>query len=409
MATKPWAGTIKNQVPTDFKPSKSDGMAPDANLELEYVFGYRCHDVRNNLFYTHDQKQLVYHCAALGVVYDRATNEQTFFREHNDDIHCLAVHPTKPIVATGQIGRRPRLCVWDYSSKECIMRVTAPLTMGIKTLAFSPDGKYLAASALDDKHEVAVWDWEAPSKAGQPHAPIAHGNGSRANILSLGFNPASNQIIATCVKEVVFMSFSGGVIKGKKGSGWGNTGGETTPSQAFVGDTLFTGLYSGEIAAWSGTSLSKRNKAHGGRVNSLYSSASMPNKLLSGGHDGLVILWAVNGTGLTQEKQFSLKEASIRSMNPAATSCSMSPSGDKIAVGTRGGEIVEFNVTNDEPTVYLRSHFDDELWGLAVHPHKAEVYTFGRDGLLGIWDLKSRRQLKYAKLDTPGDVLAFSN
>ena len=78
-------------------------------------------------------------------------------------------------------------------------------------------------------------------------------------------------------------------------------------------------------------------------------------------------------------------------------------------MGTRGGEIVEFNVASAEPVVYLRSHFDGELWGLAVHPKKAEVFTFGRDGLLGIWDLKTRRQLKYAKLDTPGDVLAFSN
>ena len=174
----------------------------------------------------------------------------------------------------------------------------------------------MAASGLDDKHEVAVWDWEAYPKVGQLHAPLAHGNSSRANILSLAFNPSSDLVIATCVKEVVFMSFMDGVIKGKIGSGWGPTGPETTLSQAFVGDILFTGLFSGDIAAWSGTDLSRRNKAHKGRVNSLYSSNSLPNKLLSGGYDGLVILWAVNGTGLTSEKQFSLKEPSIRSMNP---------------------------------------------------------------------------------------------
>ena len=69
----------------------------------------------------------------------------------------------------------------------------------------------------------------------------------------------------------------------------------------------------------------------------------------------------------------------------------MSPSGNYVCVGTRGGEIVEFNVASGEPTVYLRSHYDDELWGLAVHPSKALVYTLGRDGLLGIWDLTTRR------------------
>jgi WD40 repeat protein len=97
-------------------------------------------------------------------------------------------------------------------------------------------------------------------------------------------------------------------------------------------------------------------------------------------------------------------------MDAKATSvCSKSAGGASILVGTRGGEIIEFDAQTGKPTVYMRSHFDGELWGLAVHPNKAEVYTFGRDGLLGVWDLTTRRQLKYAKLDTPGDVVAFSN
>lgn len=44
--------------------------------------------------------------------------------------------------------------------------ISAPLTKGIKTIAFSPDGKYLAASAMDDYHEIAVFDWQAKPKVG---------------------------------------------------------------------------------------------------------------------------------------------------------------------------------------------------------------------------------------------------
>jgi WD40 repeat protein len=100
----------------------------------------------------------------------------------------------------------------------------------------------------------------------------------------------------------------------------------------------------------------------------------------------------------------------IRSMDAKATSvCRKLTGGDTVLVGTRGGEIVEFDTNTGAPTVYMRSHFDGELWGLAVHPTKAEVFTFGRDGLLGVWDLNTHRQIKYAKLDTPGDVVAFSN
>lgn len=66
MAVKPWKGVIDNSVPSDYKPSKLDGAEPDANLKLEYVYGYRCHDVRNNLRYTNDD-HFIYHTAALGI------------------------------------------------------------------------------------------------------------------------------------------------------------------------------------------------------------------------------------------------------------------------------------------------------------------------------------------------------
>jgi hypothetical protein len=46
---------------------------------------------------------------------------------------------------------------------------------------------------------------------------------------------------------------------------------------------------------------------------------------------------------------------------------------------------------------------------LAVHPTKPEIFTFGRDTLLAIWDLKTRRQIKHCKLSCGGDAIAFSN
>lgn len=73
MAVKPWIGTVKNMVPTGFTPSKNDGNAPEASLELDYVYGYRCHDSRNNLRYTASGK-ILYHTAGVGVVMDSKTN-----------------------------------------------------------------------------------------------------------------------------------------------------------------------------------------------------------------------------------------------------------------------------------------------------------------------------------------------
>ena len=41
--------------------------------------------------------------AAVGIVYNRDRHSQRFYLGHTDDILCLAIHPVKDIVATGQV------------------------------------------------------------------------------------------------------------------------------------------------------------------------------------------------------------------------------------------------------------------------------------------------------------------
>jgi len=50
LAVKPWVGAIK--PPSN--PPQVNNNAPRESLELEYAFGYRCFDTRNNVFYTAD-------------------------------------------------------------------------------------------------------------------------------------------------------------------------------------------------------------------------------------------------------------------------------------------------------------------------------------------------------------------
>lgn len=46
----------------------------------------------------------------------------------------------------------------------------------------------------------------------------------------------------------------------------------------------------------------------------------------------------------------------------------MNDKGD-ILVGSRGGEIFEFRKGEKKPEVRMRSHCQDELWGLATNPN----------------------------------------
>ena len=66
---------------------------------------YRGYDCRNNLFYT-QSGLIVFHVAAVGVVYNRDRHTQRFYSAHTDDILCLAIHPANDFIATGQVGQQ---------------------------------------------------------------------------------------------------------------------------------------------------------------------------------------------------------------------------------------------------------------------------------------------------------------
>lgn len=70
MAIKPWLGAIK--APSDYISSNYDHKKPNIDVELEYVYGYRAKDCRNNLFYKNGS--LYYFAAALGINLDISNN-----------------------------------------------------------------------------------------------------------------------------------------------------------------------------------------------------------------------------------------------------------------------------------------------------------------------------------------------
>lgn len=73
------------------------------------------------------------------------------------------------------------------------------------------------------------------------------------------------------MKEVLFVTFPNNVIQQKKGTNWLKFGGQTTVlSGIYIGNTLLTGVMSGNILEWKGNSISGQRKAHEGPCNALY-------------------------------------------------------------------------------------------------------------------------------------------
>ena len=68
MAVLPWKGAIKE--PTNH-PVPNPSM-PNVEYEMDFVYGYKSEEARQNLFYNHRGKP-VYMTAALGIIFDPKT------------------------------------------------------------------------------------------------------------------------------------------------------------------------------------------------------------------------------------------------------------------------------------------------------------------------------------------------
>lgn len=173
--------------------------APDVSLELQRVYGYNGASkwTRSaNVFIVGTPAdgaplaeaggggglQVAYSAAGTVVVLDEGTRVQRFFRGHDDDVSCLARHPSGLKMVSGQGGRSgPFLAVWDAASMRQLgtcgfvqakrpprpgvaddeLRSVPFYQFAICAAAFEPsEGELLAAVGVDERyHELGVWDW----------------------------------------------------------------------------------------------------------------------------------------------------------------------------------------------------------------------------------------------------------
>ena len=410
---------VSNKVLTEKEViNKADSLeSPDANLELEYIHGYRIIDTRNNLRYN-KEGDIVYHAASVGIVLNQGLNTQKHFFEHLTEIVCLAMHPNMIYAATGDVSPTPKICIWDTITMECLARITGLLNQGISHICFSPDGNYLAASAKDEYHCIVIYDWEKctttsrnvanKSKKSSSEGLIGTGQLTSASILSLLFNPSGDQVIAPAVNELNFISFSGGAITVQKGEyqdaeqGKQRIDKQALLCAAYLGTALITGSFEGKLLVWKGRSLSHYIRAHKGAVNAIWGRPNAAG-IITGGNDGIVYVW---DQSLEKIRVINIAtDKSINSMNPKIRSICEKSDGN-ILIGTRSGDIVE--ITKNNPKVLVRSHYQNELWGLDVNPRKAEYVTLDNNCMLGVWDIITRKQRLVRRLNCGGSAIVFS-
>jgi WD40 repeat protein len=295
MAVKPWEGAVK--PPSNYRFAAGDDDAPDAELDLEFVHGYRCHDVRNNIAYSKDGKNVLYFTAAVGVIHNLEKNAQTFVFENTDDILSMATY--EDLCCTGEIGPRPVLSLWNNLTGQVYGNLIGVLTKGICQIAFDSTGTRLAAIGMDTDHTVVIFDVES-WKAGETHhrpgeepkCVLARGKGPRDKIMHLKWNTFDDKLVIASNRELYFMNVSKNIKKGSnaslslhKGTGWNPKEKCGALCVGFLGDDIITGSVKGQIVRWKGNSWNKTvSGKHTGPVYCCWSSKS--GSFISGGADG---------------------------------------------------------------------------------------------------------------------------
>jgi len=69
------------------------------------------------------------------------------------------------MAATGQIGARPFICLWDSETAELISKISLPKgSLGIKCVAISEDKEYVACVDMSDKIQVHMFKISTKAK-----------------------------------------------------------------------------------------------------------------------------------------------------------------------------------------------------------------------------------------------------
>jgi WD40 repeat protein len=204
---------------------------------------------------------------------------------HTHQVNAVAFSPDGKLLASA--GEDKTIRLWDLASEDHAKN-RIPHRTAFQCLAFAPDGKTLAAG--DAEGRVTVWEVRTGEKRSEFIAD------TRTRISLIGYAPDGRTLAVVPYDSYVTHLWD---VEPKKKeprvSLKGHDGWVAAVAFSPDGATVATSGSDSTIWLWDARSGEARTnlRAHDGRIDCL---AFLGNdRLVSGGHDGTVIVWALAG------------------------------------------------------------------------------------------------------------------
>lgn len=229
---------------------------------------------------------------------------------HSDDIVSLAMTEDRNLVATGQVGLEPMIFVWDASTAERVSLMTLRKgARSVSALAFSPNGKYLAAADMSDDHAVHVFDLESQDNKGKCVELFGKDGkkSDRQKVFMIQWNPNSTEFATVGVKHFCVWTLSSTDLKYKKGAissiktPPGKSMGFSSVAWSKKMSAYLAGGSDGKIYFWKGATIGKNEPAHKKMVSAINvceNENDGSELVISGSSDKTVKVYSNSGTKL---------------------------------------------------------------------------------------------------------------
>lgn len=379
--------------------------APSVSLKLDWVHGYRGKDCRSNIYFL-PTGECIYFVASVVVLYNPDERKQRHYLGHTETVKCLAIHPNRLIVATGQSAvqnrrdKRPIVRVWNTVNLNTlrIIGFNEDLDGSICCLAFSKhdQGATLAVVDESNEHTITLLDWNK-----EKNWRIGEANSGHEPVLAIDFHPIDKYSLVAVGRSTINFWDTRGMTLSKKTGLF-----DKYDKPKFVlcltfndqGDTI-TGDSNGNLIIWPRGSYRPSRVIHDCHQGGVFSVLAMKDgSYLTGGRDRRIVEWDESFSRTGREAELPEHCGGVRFITYAR--------GSQVLIGTLRNSILMGSL-DDNFQLIMQGHAELTS-SLAIHPKYAQYLTGGFDEQIHLFDSTSHSVIWSKCLTMPASAACFS-